>query len=64
MVAAGMDCARINLAHDDEDLWRGMARNVRARAPVATGRPCRIAADLPGPKLRTGAVGCDAAGPR
>lgn len=61
MVAAGMDCARINLAHDDEDLWRAVARNVRA-ASRATGRPCRIAADLPGPKLRTGAVGCDAAG--
>lgn len=61
MLAAGMDCARINLAHDDEDLWRSMARNIRAAAR-AMERPCRIAADLPGPKLRTGPVGREPSG--
>jgi len=56
-----MNCARINLAHDGGGAWRAMARNVRAAA-LAAGRTCRIAADLPGPKLRTGAVGRDADG--
>ena len=61
LVSAGMDCARINLAHDDEDLWRGMVRNIAAATP-ADGHRVRIAADLPGPKLRTGPIGRDPSG--
>jgi pyruvate kinase len=53
LVGAGMNVARINCAHDDATAWRAMARNV-ALAAAATGRPCRIAMDLAGPKLRTG----------
>jgi pyruvate kinase len=55
MVARGMDCARINCAHDDPDQWRRMAENVR-RAAEACGRTCRVLMDLPGPKLRTGPI--------
>ncbi|MCY7301750.1 MAG: hypothetical protein LH654_01680 [Thermoleophilia bacterium] len=55
MVAAGMDCARINTAHDDAAAWQRMAANVR-RAASDLARPCRILADLAGPKLRTGAI--------
>ena len=51
----GMDVARINCAHDDADVWLAMIRNIR-QAQDKTGRPCRIYADLAGPKLRTGAI--------
>lgn len=53
LVAAGMDIARINCAHDDAKAWRAMARHVR-RAAKATKHPVRILMDLCGPKLRTG----------
>jgi pyruvate kinase len=53
MLEAGMDCARINTAHDDETAWEAMAENVR-RARRDLGVSCRILVDLPGPKLRTG----------
>jgi pyruvate kinase len=51
----GMDCARINCAHDDAAAWSAMIRNVR-RAARETGRACRVLMDLGGPKLRTGPV--------
>lgn len=56
LVAAGMNTARLNCAHDDPATWRAMATNVRDTARRA-GRPVRISADLAGPKLRTGAFG-------
>ncbi len=53
LLEAGMTMARINCAHDDPGVWgRMVAALTRARA--ATGRPCAIAMDLAGPKLRTG----------
>ncbi len=55
MVRAGMDILRINCAHDNEQLWSAMIEHLRS-AEQATGRPCRIIMDLPGPKLRTGPV--------
>jgi pyruvate kinase len=55
LVAAGMDVARINCAHDSADAWHAMAANVR-RAARAAGRPVRILMDLGGPKLRTGPI--------
>jgi pyruvate kinase len=59
LVAAGMDVARINCAHDDATAWEAMAEHVR-RAAGAVGRPVRVLMDLAGPKLRTGPI---AAGP-
>jgi pyruvate kinase len=53
MLAAGMNLARINCAHDDPDTWRLMVNNVRQAARDA-GTECRIVMDLSGPKLRTG----------
>jgi len=53
MIAAGMNVARINCAHDDEQAWRAMIANVR-KASRAAGTSCRIVMDLAGPKLRTG----------
>jgi pyruvate kinase len=55
LLEAGMDCARINAAHDDVTAWRAMARHVREAAD-ALGKRCSIAVDLPGPKCRTGAL--------
>jgi len=52
LVAAGMDVARINCAHDGAAEWRAMAGFVR-RAAHSAGRPVRILMDLGGPKLRT-----------
>lgn len=54
LVARGMDCARINCAHDDAAAWRAMIGHVeRAREELGIG--CRVLMDLAGPKLRTGA---------
>ena len=55
MIRSGMDCARINGAHDDPVVWNRMIEQVR-QASAALGRPCRIYMDLPGPKLRTAPV--------
>jgi len=55
LLERGMDCARINSAHDGPEQWRQMAVHVR-RAEAEVGRPCRILMDLSGPKLRTGPV--------
>jgi pyruvate kinase len=53
LVRNGMNWMRINCAHDDAGVWTRMIENVR-RASRALGRPCGIAMDLGGPKLRTG----------
>ena len=55
LVSEGMDCMRINCAHDDVTAWGRMASNLE-RARKATGRDCRILMDVPGPKLRTGPI--------
>jgi pyruvate kinase len=53
LVRRGMDCMRINCAHDDPEVWGRMIEHLR-RASHTLGRPCRVAMDLGGPKLRTG----------
>lgn len=53
MSARGMDIARINCAHDDRSVWQRMIVLLQ-RDANNDGRPCRIAMDLGGPKLRTG----------
>jgi pyruvate kinase len=50
-VAAGLDCARINCAHDDEPAWAAMVKHVKLAAKKH-GRDCKILMDLPGPKCR------------
>lgn len=59
LLERGMDCIRINCAHDDPSTWRRMIRRLRS-AEARTGRRCRVVMDLGGPKLRTGPI---AAGP-
>ena len=51
LVAAGMDCARINCAHDDPEMWGQMIENVRGAA-ARLERPCRVLMDIAGPKCR------------
>ncbi|MFI5322827.1 MAG: pyruvate kinase [Thermodesulfobacteriota bacterium] len=51
----GMNCMRINCAHDDPKSWSHTIANLR-RAREQTQKPCKIIMDLPGPKLRTGPV--------
>jgi pyruvate kinase len=53
MVAAGMNVARINCAHDDATVWAAMIDNVRSSCKQS-GCDCKIAMDLAGPKIRTG----------
>ena len=55
LVRNGMDCMRINCAHDDEDAWAGMVENLR-RAERELSKECRVLMDVPGPKLRTGPI--------
>jgi pyruvate kinase len=55
LVANGMDCMRINCAHDGRPAWAGMVANLR-RAKQELGRECRLEMDLTGPKLRTGSI--------
>ncbi len=58
LVQRGMDCARINCAHDSPAAWQTMIEFVR-RAEQETGRNCKVMMDLAGPKLRTGAIALD-----
>jgi len=55
LVAAGMDVARINCAHDEAPQWIAMAGHVR-RAAKMVGRPVKILMDLGGPKLSNGPI--------
>jgi pyruvate kinase len=55
LIKSGMDIARINCAHDDEEIWLGMIENI-IRANEEIGQTCKIMMDLAGPKLRTGNV--------
>ena len=53
MLAAGMNIARINCAHDDETVWAALIEKVRNACESANSE-CRIFMDLAGPKIRTG----------
>src|SRR5262249_6260133 len=55
LLANGMDCMRINCAHDDARAWKRMIDHLH-RARRELGRPCRILMDVAGPKLRTGEI--------
>jgi len=55
MLDAGMNLARINCAHDDQETWAAIIRNIRQASEISH-KPCRIVMDLAGPKIRTGAL--------
>lgn len=56
LLDAGMNVARINCAHDDEQVWSSMIRNLR-NAMKRSGKNCKIYMDLAGPKIRTEILG-------
>ncbi|MEL6657104.1 MAG: pyruvate kinase [Bacteroidota bacterium] len=55
MVKDGMNCARVNCAHDSPEVWLQIIQNVR-KAAQSQRRKVKIAMDLAGPKIRTGAL--------
>jgi pyruvate kinase len=55
MLLTGMNCARINCAHDDPKVWLRIIDQI-SHARRETGHHCCILMDLAGPKLRTGAI--------
>lgn len=56
LLEGGMDCMRINCAHDDQAAWSGMIHHLQ-KARRALKRDCTILMDLSGPKIRTGKIG-------
>jgi pyruvate kinase len=60
MVEAGLDVARLNFSHGNREMHEENAERVRAAA-AQVGRPVAILQDLPGPKLRIGALEDDIA---
>ncbi len=55
LLESGMDCMRINCAHDSSEAWRRMIEHLH-RAERAVGRKCPVLMDLGGPRLRTGPI--------
>ncbi|MDZ4094996.1 MAG: pyruvate kinase [Paracoccaceae bacterium] len=51
LVAAGLDCFRINCAHDTPEVWAAMIDQVR-RTEAETGLRLPVSMDLGGPKFR------------
>jgi len=65
LLAAGMDAARINCAHDSPPVWQALIDAIRgAEARLAArgepvGRSCHVSMDVAGPKIRTGPLGLE-----
>lgn len=55
MIAQGMNCARINCAHDSPEVWKKIIQNVR-EASDELNKKIKISMDLAGPKIRTGEI--------
>jgi pyruvate kinase len=53
LIERGMNCARINCAHDGPEAWKKMIDHVR-KASAKLKRHCKVTMDLGGPKIRTG----------
>src|SRR5438270_2151116 len=60
MVEAGVDVFRLNFSHGNREIHAENAQRVRAAASNV-GRPVAILQDLPGPKIRIGALKDDLA---
>ena len=55
MIRAGMNVARLNFSHGDQDYHRTLIQRLRV-ASRAVGRRLAIMGDLPGPKIRIGEI--------
>jgi len=58
LIRAGMNVARLNFSHGDHAFHRGIIRKIR-HLERKLGRQVAILQDLPGPKIRIGAVAGD-----
>ena len=58
MLDAGMDCARINCAHDTPEIWEAIIENIHT-ASKSMEKECSIVMDIAGPKIRTGSLAGD-----
>jgi pyruvate kinase len=56
LLHSGMQVARINCAHDHEEVWHEMIDTLRA-VSRAHNLPCKVYMDLAGPKIRTQILG-------
>ena len=52
LILAGMQVARINCAHDNQDIWLSMIKHTREQSAIL-GTKVRIYMDMAGPKIRT-----------
>lgn len=59
LIRNGMNCARINCAHETPEDWQKMIEHVH-RASEQLRKTCKISMDLSGPKIRTGLIAEDA----
>src|ERR1700730_1428914 len=55
LIEAGMDVARLNFSHGNREIHAESAQRIRDAAGAA-GRQVAILQDLPGPKIRIGAL--------
>ena len=55
LVSHGMNCMRVNCAHDTPEIWTRTINHLE-HARRELGLPCRILMDIAGPKLRTGPI--------
>lgn len=55
LLASGMNCMRINCAHDGPAEWQQMVNHLR-RAERELDASCAVLMDIPGPRLRTGPI--------
>jgi pyruvate kinase len=55
LIKEGMEIARINLSHDNEEVWKKMIKNIHSEGKKL-GVPVKIYMDLSGPKIRTSQV--------
>jgi len=60
LLAGGMNCMRINCAHDGPAAWAEMIAHLR-RAEKELSKSCKVEMDVAGPKLRTGPIAPGAA---
>jgi pyruvate kinase len=55
LLMAGMTVARINCAHDNQEVWKAILQSLKL-AMARTGRPCKVYFDLAGPKCRVRSI--------
>ncbi len=55
LLQSGMNCLRINCAHDGPEEWLAIVNQLRA-AEKELGQSCKLLMDLGGPKLRSGPI--------